>query len=305
MKFYHKFLSSITPSLGRAGVGLLLCLSLVGCDDDIYDFDGIVLGVDSAGKLQKAQSSLIEVPEFQANDIFVTHDIVLGADTVMNYCLAYDTLQYHSRWVAFRFDASNRAKTVGRNDAFQDDPSIPARFMIGNAVFGGGYDRGHICASNDRLISAEANMQTFYMTNMSPQLSQFNKEYWVNYETWVANLGRSETFADTLYIVKGGTIREDQIIGKVSRSNGKKVAIPKYYYMALLSCKSGGYQAMAFWMEHREYSEDSNTKEEKARHVISIDELEELTGINFFHNLPDEVENIVEASYDLSYWKLK
>jgi len=301
---YHKA-SSLTPSLGRVGVvSLLLALTVTSCDDDLYDFDGIVLGVESKGSLQKAQSTLLEVPAFQANDIFVTHDIVLGTDTVMNYCLAYDTTMYHSRWVAFRFDASNRAKTVGRKDAFQDDPSIPARFAIGYQGYGG-YDRGHLCASNDRLISAEANEQTFYMTNMSPQLAQFNQDYWVNYETFVANLGRDESFSDTLYVVKGGTIREDQIRGKVTRPNGKKVAIPEYYYMALLSVKAGGYQAMAFLMEHREYTEDSNSKAEKVAHAITIDSLENFTGIDFFHNLPDTVENYVEKNLNLANWKLQ
>jgi len=302
----QQFVSSFTPSLiGRAGVGLLLLTAaFTSCDDDIYDFDGVVLGVESKGQLRKAQSTLLEVPAFQANDIFITHDIVLGTDTVMNYCLAYDTTMYHSRWVAFRFDESNRAKTVGRSNSFQDDPSLPARFMIGNNTFNG-YDRGHLCASNDRLISAEANEQTFYMTNMSPQLGQFNQQYWVNYETFVANLGRDKDFADTLYVVKGGTIREDQIRGWATRPNGKKVAIPEYYYMALLKVKAGGYQSMAFLMEHREYTEDSNSKEEKKAHVVSIDSLEHFTGIDFFHNLPDTVENTVEKSFSFADWNLQ
>ncbi len=289
---------------------VMLLLALTSCDDDIYDFDGVILGAESKGQLLKAQSTLVEVPAFQANDIFVAHNIALdnregGVDTVMNYCLAYDTIKYHSRWVAFRFDASNRKKVVGRNDAFQDDPTIPARFLIGNNGFGSGYDRGHICASNDRLISAEANEQTFYMTNMSPQLSSFNQDYWVNYETFVADLGRSESFADTLYVVKGGTIRDDQIKDWVTRKNGKEVAVPKYYYMALLSCKAGGYSAIAFLMEHRNYSEDSRSRAEKAAHAISIDSLESFTGIDFFHNLPDVIENEVEQTINLAAWNLQ
>jgi len=290
-------------------VSLLLAIALTSCDEDIYDFDGVVLGVESSGKLLKAQSTLLEVPAFQANDIFVTHDIVLGADTVMNYCLAYDTTMYHSRWVAFRFDASNsdRGNTTARQADFMDDPDVPSRFAIGNANFrsAGDYDRGHLCASNDRLISQEANDQTFYMTNMSPQLSQFNEKYWINYETFVADLGRDENFADTLYVVKGGTVREDQILGFATRLNGKKVAIPAYYYMALLKVKAGGYQAMAFLMEHREYTENSKSKAEKVAHAITIDSLENFTGIDFFHNLPDTVENYVEKNLNLANWKLQ
>ena len=292
--------------LWSVALGLSTALCLTSCDDDQYDFGGVVLGQESqAGNASAADARMIEVPALQKGDVFVTHNLISGNDTVMNYCLAYDTTQYHSRWVAFRFDGSNRDKKTGRsgNDAFQDDPELASKFYIGYNGFGSGYDRGHLCASNDRLISEEANRQTFYMTNMSPQMSQFNQNYWVGYEQYVQNLGRNTSFADTLYVVKGGTIAKDQILGHVWRNNGKQVAVPKYYFMALLKCKSSGYEAIAFWMEHREYSETAD-KSEIARHAISIDELEDLTGINFFHNLPDNAEEEVEKNYTLSSWNL-
>ena len=287
-------------------LGLTSVLSFTACSDDPYDFDGIVLGVESkVGKASAADAKMMEVPALQKGDLFVTHNIVSGSDTVMNYCLAYDTVQYHSRWVAFRFDGSNRAKNTGRSDsdAFTDDTQIPSKHWIGSKGFGYGYDRGHLCASNDRLVSADANRQTFYMTNMSPQMSSFNQNYWVGYEQYVQNLGRDASFSDTLYVVKGGTIDKDKIIGHVYRNNGKQVAIPKFYYMALLKCKSSGYEAIAFWMEHKEYGTDAD-KAEIARHAISIDELEEYTGIDFFHNLPDGAETEVEKSFNLSSWNL-
>ncbi|MCR5394573.1 MAG: DNA/RNA non-specific endonuclease [Bacteroidales bacterium] len=289
-------------------------LALSACSDDPYDFDGVVLGVESkVGKATAADARMTEVPTLQKGDLFVTHNLITTSqvgdeivyDTVMNYCLAYDTVQFHSRWVAFRFDGSNRAKNTGRSgsDAFQDDPEIASKYYIGYNGFGSGYDRGHLCASNDRLLSEDANRQTFYMTNMSPQMSQFNQEYWVEYEQYVQGLGRDASFSDTLYVVKGGTIGNDQTLGYVYRNNGKQVAIPKYYFMALLKCKSSGYEAIAFWMEHKEYDVEAD-KAEMARHAISIDELEELTGIDFFSNLPDVTESEVEKTVTLASWKL-
>ena len=291
-------------------VGLSIALGFTACSDDPYDFDGVVLGAESkVGKASAADAKMIEVPALQKGDLFVTHNIVFEGkekdDTVMNYCLAYDTVQYHSRWVAFRFDGSNRAKNTGRSssDAFQDDPSINSKHYVGNKGFGSGYDRGHLCASNDRLVSEEANRQTFYMTNMSPQMSQFNQQYWVGYEQYVQNIGRDASFSDTLYVVKGGTIDKEKILGYVWRNTGKQVAVPKFYYMALLKCKSSGYEAIAFWMEHKEYDVEP-TKSEIAKHAITIDELEEYTGIDFFHNLPDEAEAAVEKTFNLSSWNL-
>ena len=287
-------------------LGAVLCLT--ACDDDPFDFDGVVLGAESKASTATAANALLtEVPALQKGDLFVAHNLIIEKaeknDTIMNYCLAYDTVQYHSRWVAFRFDASNRPKNVGRKDAFQDDPEIDAKYYVGSSGFGGGYDRGHLCASNDRLVSEEANKQTFYMTNMSPQLSQFNQQYWVGYELFVQDLGREASFSDTLYVVKGGTIAKDQILDYRYRNNGKKVAIPKYYFMALLKCKSSAYEAIAFWMEHKEYDVDPS-KSEILKHAISIDELEELTGIDFFHNLPDELETAVEKNFTASSWNL-
>ncbi len=292
-----------------ASVMAAATLTMTACDDDIlYDFDGIRLGTESQGAVVSGNSSLVEIPELQKGDLFITHNLIGSTDTVMNYSLAYDTVKMHSRWVAFRFDGSNRKKNTGRSDsdAFQDDPDLPSRFYVGSYGFGSGYDRGHLCASNDRLISEEANRQTFYMTNMSPQMSAFNQLYWVGFELYVQDLGRSESFSDTLYVVKGGTIKDSQIEGYITRPNGKTVPVPKYYYMALLSCKSGSYSAIGFWMEHRSYDEVSDVdKTEIAKRAVCIDELEELTGINFFHNLPDAVEAKVEAEYQLSSWNLQ
>ncbi len=293
---------------------LMLPLVATSCgdlfDDDPYDFGGIVLGKDSEKvSASAAHLRLTEVPELQDNDLFIAHNLIIeGAvedDTIMNYCLAYDTVKFHSRWVAFRFDGSNRDKNTGRSDsdAFQDDPELNAKYYIGYNGFGSGYDRGHLCASNDRLVSEEANRQTFYMTNMSPQLSQFNQDYWVGYEQHVQNLGRNASFADTLYVVKGGTIGDDQIQGYVSRNNGKRVPVPGYYYMALVKCKNATYEGIAFWMEHKVYSVEAD-KTEIAAHAISIDELEAKTGINFFHNLPDDIENEAESKVTLTSWNL-
>ncbi|MBO7378463.1 MAG: DNA/RNA non-specific endonuclease [Bacteroidales bacterium] len=290
---------------------VLMAGILVACDDlledDLFDFDGVVLGTESQGTLLAADTTLMEIPALQQGDLYIKHNIVLNGDTVMNYCLAYDTVKFHSRWVAFRFDASNRTKNTGRNNSFMDDPELPSRLFIGAASFysnGYNYDRGHLCASNDRLISVAANEQTFYMTNMSPQLPSFNQDYWVNYETYVQGLGRDASFAYTLYVLKGGTIDDDHILEYVYRSNGKKVAVPQYYYMALLKCKNNTYEAIAFLMEHKNYSEDSSSKAEKLNHVVSIDELEVFTGIDFFANLPDAIETAIESNSNTSNWNL-
>lgn len=267
-----------------------------------------------------------EVPELKKGNKFIQHSSKVGNDSVMTYCLEYDPSVFHSRWVAFRFDSQTavQASGVKRQDNFIDDPQLPNSEKIGYNGFGKQYvdnngvsrtwsgtssqfDRGHICASHDRLYSQAANNQTFYMSNMSPQLGEFNQGFWNAFELFVQNLARPKLIADTLFVVKGGTIDKDKVLGYVKRSNGAQVVIPKYYYMALLACKDGKYNAIGFWMEHKEYGYDNGPKVPKdiiASYAVSIDDLEQKTGINFFHNLPDAIENDVEKVYNAPYWGL-
>ena len=265
--------------------------------------------------------SRIEVPKTDSGSYFIQHSTKEGNDSVMSYCFEYDTKKCHSRWIAFRFDKLTRQKNTKRPDIdpFMDDPSLPLSDYIGSETFEYAdltingktksyrLDRGHLCASADRLYSVEANEQTFCMSNMSPQINNFNVNYWIAYEQHVQKLSQSDLFSDTLYVVKGGTIADDQIIGYITRKNGKKVAVPKSYFIALLCVRNGNYKALGFLIEHDEYVTFKNSgndvsSEEKKNHVVSIDELEKATGIDFFHNLPDDIENKVEASTDPSVW---
>lgn len=237
--------------------------------------------------------------------VVISHDVTINGHKVVTYELEYDKSKYHSRWVAFRFDGDTRGKIAGRKDNFIDDPSLSSSLYIGSWGFGSGYDRGHLCASEDRVYNQEANDQTFYMSNMSPQKSSFNQGYWVSLEQLVQKLGRDASFSDTLYVVKGGTIRDDQIQGYVARSNGKQVAVPKYYYMALLKVKNGVYSSIAFWMEHKEYGytyEHQAPLSEIRKTALSVNELEQKTGIDFFPNLPDAAEEMVENQKVESAW---
>ena len=82
------------------------------------------------------------------------------------------------------------------------------------------------------------------------------------------------------------------------------MAIPNYYYKALLQRKgtdeNSTYQAMAIWVPHKAATGNA-TKDD----IITIDRLEELTGIDFFHNLDDTTEQKVESQYDLNFWGYK
>lgn len=286
---------------------LLFGLTLAACGDD-DDSGSTPDPSPTPSKTDKRIISRLETPDIpEDNAIIVSHWSVENGDSVMTYCLQYDAQKYHSKWVAFRFDGVTAKKVVGRSGDFQDDPSLTTDLYIGSNSFWG-YDRGHLCASEDRVYSTQANKNTFYMSNMSPQISSFNQGYWVTLEGQIQKLGRDRTFCDTLYVVKGGTIRDGQIKTYVERPNGKNVAVPKYYFVALLKVKNNQYSSIGFWLEHKEvnYSYEKQAPLSVFKEtVVTIDDLEQKTGFDFFHNLPDNIETPVEKLKEPAAWGIQ
>ncbi len=250
----------------------------------------------------KKEAYRIEIPRLSKDVVdkkaaFVVHYAPDNyGNTQLNFSLEYNYASRHSRWVAFTFFDKTAESNTGRSDAWSYDPQLIEWTNNDTDYRGSGYDRGHIMASADRLYSRTANEQTFYYSNITPQVNSFNAGIWLELENTLRNYwGRSNTFRDTLYVVKGGTIREDQITGTIGKS---QIVVPKYNYMAVLSKKADTYKSIAFWFENRKYNEPYRLNE----HAVSVKELEELTGIDFFHNLPDEIENVVEKQKRISDW---
>ena len=191
--------------------------------------NGNPLVIQNAGNL--------EIPRIDDNAGKIISHYASG---ILNYTVDWHADKMHSRWVAFTFTPENSKQNWNRNnwnntewkgDPFQPDPALSAGERTELSDFrGSGYDRGHLCASADRLNSKDCNEQTFYLSNMSPQIGRFNQQDWVDLEGLVQNWGRSNTFRDTLYVVKGGTIRDDQIL----RYTKSGMPVPKYYFMALM-----------------------------------------------------------------------
>lgn len=232
----------------------------------------------------------------------------------MTYALEWDHSKRATRWVCWEMNADNRVERYSRTqlwpngDPWTYDPLVPQNeqqetynelsksYFPGSSKNDGFYQKGHICASQDRIYDKEANEQTFYMTNIMPMVGNFNGKLWSKLEKQVRTWGKT---CDNLYICKGGTIDKDSYILDYTIGNH---IVPKFFFMALFKKSDKGLSAIGFWMEH--LNED-RSNDKLSIYAKSIDQLESLTGIDFFCNLPDETENKVEASYKLSEWNLK
>lgn len=273
-------------------------------DDSHYSFSS---GSDNSNDAtQNPYATRLELPRLKddGNSILLVHETDAYG---VNLCIEWDCTRKAQRWTAYQLYGANSVTNWNRNnwkntewggDPFQPDPDLPADVRTELEQYRrSGYDRGHICPSADRLNSKDANEQTFYLSNMHPQINAFNAGVWLNMENKI-RVWNQPSFRDTLYVVKGGTIDGDD---KIIRITDKGLPVPKYFFMAIL-CKNkdssqSGYKAMAFWVEHT-----ANQDTDLRKYVISIDELEEKTGIDFFCNLPDDIEEKVEGNLVPASW---
>lgn len=261
-----------------------------------------------------------EIPYLNSANTYVDHYVEVEGKQVLNFALEWNAEKRHAAWVAFSFDEVTCQQNVKRQDQdpFMADPDLPVEMQVTDAEHrNDGYDRGHLCASADRLYSREANDQTFYYSNISPQISSFNQGFWQELEAQVQKWGRAiPSTYDKVYVTKGGTVNQllYDFIGKIKSGdslypttdeNGftaKGLACPKYYFMAILSEKEGNYHAIGFLVEHSENLTKNPKADELKKYAVSIDELEESTGLDFFCNLPDVIEEEVESTYNESDW---
>ncbi|MBQ6195156.1 MAG: DNA/RNA non-specific endonuclease [Prevotella sp.] len=296
---------------------LMAALAIVACggsdDPENPDVNPSQTNVNRNNTAQNAVYGRMEFPRLKggSNNIVIIHTV---PEFGVNYCVEWDsdlkpegwtpegTLR-SQRWSCYQMHAGNSASNTQRwkgDDSIEfglypNDPDLNKAYRFTRDPYrNSGYDHGHICPSADRLFSQLVNKQTFYMTNMQPQVNGFNAKVWANMEAQVRRWNTAN-FRDTLYVVKGGTIdRWDQIITTIG-SGQNKIPVPKFFFMAVLCKKNtnsttGGYRALGFWIQHK-----SNSDTDLRPYVVSIDELERLTGIDFFCNLPDQYEQIVES----------
>lgn len=257
----------------------------------------------------------LEFPKLKGgNSIVIVHrdgnNSAYDPDNV-NFSTEWDCNLKSQRWSCYIITTKNRAKNTNRyydkNNQYPNDPALTsAQRWEKDYIYRSGFDHGHICNSNDRLYSANANYQTFYLTNMQPQYSVFNGSHpdhkyeglWIKMENYLNGFKLNDT--DTMYVCKGGTIdKEENILMRIQN----KLIVPKYFFVAILVKKMNKgqtyYKSIGMWFPHTNvYHGDDKLSD----YTMSIKDLEAKTGIDFFCNLPDNIEQDVESKKILSDW---
>ena len=226
----------------------------------------------------------LELPAMDNPNLgYYSHSFKMNGNTYRNYSFGWSQKDRVALWVAYPLCRFYTNGSVGRTDAWALDPLLGENSSAPFGGYAGNYARGHQIPSADRQCCYEANAQTFYGTNMTPQLNEHNEGIWSDLENRVRGYAKS---SDTTYVVTGVMVSASS--KKEKDSYGNSVTIPDAYFKVVLkyskSSTLGTWNAAAFYLDHREYKESINKQ-----HSMSVDQLEEITGMDFFVNLPAKV----------------
>jgi endonuclease G len=209
----------------------------------------------------------------------------------MGYTVSYNSATRNANWVAWKLTPERVNGNAPRTDKFLPDPQLPAGEAATTDDYKGtGWDRGHLCPAGDNKWNRQAMAESFYLSNVSPQHHNLNRGDWNELEQkcrkWV-------TKEKCLYIVAGPIFydRKARTIGK------HRIAVPDAFFKVILAPESKKPKAIGFIYKNDEGNHPLSS------YVNTIDEVERITGIDFFPDLPDEVEREVEAGYNLKDWR--
>lgn len=205
------------------------------------------------------------------------------------YTLRYNEKHEQPDWVAYHlYSDSLRQDTFERTNNFRKDPRVRTGSAELSDYRGSGYDRGHLAPAADFSYDEFALSQSFYLSNMSPQVPGFNQGIWKKLEGKVRDWAIEN---DNIYVVTG------PVLDKSFKTIGEnQVSVPEYYYKIVLDIQKPEIKAIAFLMKNEKSSASLQS------FVVSIDRIESLTGLDFFPGISDELEEALEKANMTSLW---
>lgn len=208
------------------------------------------------------------------------------------YILSYNEEAEQPSYVAYELTKEEVYGALDRADNFREDKAVNTGSAVLSDYKGSGYDRGHMAPAADFKWSEEAMSDTFYLSNMSPQVPEFNRGIWGDLEAIVRQMAVDN---EKIYITTGPVLTDGpyKTIGK------NKVAVPNQYYKVILDYTDPDIKAIGFVLPN------SDKTEKIENYVMSVDDVEKITGLDFFYQLDDDEEELIESNVDITKWNLK
>lgn len=207
------------------------------------------------------------------------------------YTVSYNHEWNIPNWVAYSLTRQETTGDVPRESGFSPDPKVKGDPVVTKDYSHSGYDRGHMAPAADMKWSERAMYESFYMTNVCPQNQSLNRGDWNDLEELARDWANKYS---EVFIVCGPIVDDDdQTIGQE-----RKIVVPSAFYKVFLRKKGDGWSSIGFVMPNQAGNNPLMA------YVMSVNDIEEMTGINFFYNLPNEIEESVESNDSFIDWTI-
>ncbi|KQC31920.1 endonuclease [Nonlabens sp. YIK11] len=205
-----------------------------------------------------------------------------------SYSLSYNEQHEQAEWTVHVLRPSDIKDVDYERPYFEIDDMVSTGAASWRNYKNSGYDRGHLVPAGDRRGSYEDYEETFLTSNISPQRHDFNSGIWNRLEQKVRYYAQRN---DAIYVVTG-SILEDGL----ESIGSENVSVPEQFYKIIYKQQNGKPSMLAFLVPHQETSRSIYD------FVVPVDSIEQITGTDFFAQLPDAIENELEKSTDRSGW---
>lgn len=201
------------------------------------------------------------------------------------YTLAYSEENEQAYWVYYELTPELINGTQSRTDDFRADPLVSTGSASLADYSSSGYDRGHMCPAADMTLNKTSMSESFYLSNMSPQVAGFNRGIWSTLENQVRKWALEYS---KLYVVTGPLLKDN-----IAAIGANKVTVPGYYYKVLYDGKN---RMIGLILPN------ASSSKSLVQFVVKVDDIEQQTGIDFFSGLDDKLENQLEGSVNTTIW---
>ena len=205
------------------------------------------------------------------------------------YTLSYSEPHEQAEWVAYTLKQEHLTYDDRERPYFIEDPKVSTKSADWRNYRGSGYDRGHLLPAGDRRFSEQAYNETFYTSNISPQNKDFNAGIWNRLEQQVRYWCKKE---GELFVVTGGVLEEG-----LPQIGDEDVDVPRAYYKIVMKGSGDNTKVLAFLIPAEE------SQKPLQGFLVSVDEVEKRTGIDFFEKQPDAWQSRIESKVDAEGWK--
>ena len=208
------------------------------------------------------------------------------------YWVSYNTETRQPNYVSWVLTAQRLRGRAQRAQTFFEDPELPnSEKSTLDDYRSSGYDRGHMCPAGDNKWNQTAMIESFYLSNICPQRHNLNSGDWRILEEACREWARRGQ--QKIYIVAGPIFKND----RSPRLLRRRVRVPDQFFKLLLCTDKGKEKGIAFLFDNRGGERPLNY------YACSIDDIEHLTGINFFASLNVSLQNRLESQNNLSEWE--